>query len=211
MEDIRGVRRGCCTLCGCAAYDGGNAGKKCLDCNHPPGKHQNLDVLVTNSSVEDITPAKSDQSGEAATTSISLESISLHELELSPSAVEEESDRAEHSVCWEIEEKNHQEAELCPEDEAPVKEPMISIAKSIESPQSWAIQELALTSSNLVSVSPIVPSGGSLLADSERCCYRDCNRLRFKDKDKTHPFCSRKHANLYQQESLGMQCNTVLR
>ena len=57
--DIRGIRRGSCSSCGCEAYDGGGVGRKCLDCGHPPGKHKNLDLKdeVTGSS-------DADQSGE---------------------------------------------------------------------------------------------------------------------------------------------------
>ena len=41
--DSRGVLRGPCTGCPCMCYNGGQDLKKCLDCGHPPGKHQNLD------------------------------------------------------------------------------------------------------------------------------------------------------------------------
>lgn len=46
--DARGVTRGSCKVkdpeCTCHGYDGGQAGKKCLICGHPPGKHRNKDV-----------------------------------------------------------------------------------------------------------------------------------------------------------------------
>lgn len=40
--DARGIPRGQCQTCSCGAYSGGNKGLKCLDCGHPPGKHENL-------------------------------------------------------------------------------------------------------------------------------------------------------------------------
>ncbi len=49
--DSRGIRRGKCTAekCSCNKYDGGKDRKKCVSCNHPPGKHSNLDKTGTNS------------------------------------------------------------------------------------------------------------------------------------------------------------------
>lgn len=46
--DSRGVQRGSCSACGCGAYDGGSAKKKCVSCGHPPGKHQNLSSAPSN-------------------------------------------------------------------------------------------------------------------------------------------------------------------
>ena len=39
--DSRGVVRGRCTFreCLCKCYDGGKAGMKCVNCQHPPVKH----------------------------------------------------------------------------------------------------------------------------------------------------------------------------
>ena len=34
--------RGGCTACGCDSYDGGSEKKKCVNCGHAPGKHQNM-------------------------------------------------------------------------------------------------------------------------------------------------------------------------
>ena len=57
-QDCRGVLRGECSDCGCDEYDGGSAGRKCLHCNHPPGKHKNLSVPPdTNSGDPDSTQA----------------------------------------------------------------------------------------------------------------------------------------------------------
>ena len=42
--DSRGILRGQCTVigCFCNCYSGGESGFKCLICNHPPAKHENL-------------------------------------------------------------------------------------------------------------------------------------------------------------------------
>ena len=40
--DSRGVKRGNCLDCICKGYDGGSEKKKCVRCEHPPGKHANL-------------------------------------------------------------------------------------------------------------------------------------------------------------------------
>ena len=40
--DSRGVKRGNCLSCFCEGYDGGPEKKKCVGCDHPPGKHTNL-------------------------------------------------------------------------------------------------------------------------------------------------------------------------
>ena len=101
MKDSRGVRRGSCTQCGCAAYDGGDAGKKCIDCNHPPGRHKNLDIGTINDSSTRGMPVKNDQSVEPATNAMPVASISMHELEfpiqMSPLTIQENSDEAEES------------------------------------------------------------------------------------------------------------------
>ena len=89
MEDCRGVRRGSCTACGCAAYDGGNTRKKCLDCSHPPGRHKNLDSVDASDS-----GIKGEDKSEQTATPMPLGAISTKEFEcgshISLIAVEEE-------------------------------------------------------------------------------------------------------------------------
>ena len=48
--DSRGIPRGGCEACSCDGYDGGNKQRKCLDCGHPPGKHENLDTRTAATS-----------------------------------------------------------------------------------------------------------------------------------------------------------------
>ena len=46
MSDVdgRGIKRGKCKSddCRCEQYDGGMEKKKCVSCEHPPGRHENL-------------------------------------------------------------------------------------------------------------------------------------------------------------------------
>ena len=84
----------------------------------------------------------------------------------------------------------------------------ISVTNSVRSfPQKYASLKHHSPSSKVVSDSPKTET---LIVDEERCCYRDCNRRRFKDKDRIHPFCGKYHASLYQKESRGMQRRTDL-
>ncbi len=48
--DSRGVRRGgCnCSQCDCGQYDGGTEGMKCNYCDHPPGKHVNMNTGIAS-------------------------------------------------------------------------------------------------------------------------------------------------------------------
>ena len=49
--DSRGILRGSCELpsCTCDGYDGGSEMKRCVHCQHPPGKHQNLSTSTSAS------------------------------------------------------------------------------------------------------------------------------------------------------------------
>ena len=40
--DVRGVRRGACSLCTCSGFSSPNGVVLCGRCNHPPGRHENL-------------------------------------------------------------------------------------------------------------------------------------------------------------------------
>ncbi len=46
--DSRGIPRGSCSQCGCDQYDGGTEGMKCNYCDHPPGKHVNMNTGIAS-------------------------------------------------------------------------------------------------------------------------------------------------------------------
>ena len=61
--DSRGVLRGSCTACSCGGYGSGQEGKKCVNCGHPPGKHQNLSTgrsTSSSTSSTSLSPTKLD-------------------------------------------------------------------------------------------------------------------------------------------------------
>lgn len=68
-------------MCGCAGYDGGSEGKKCMDCNHPPAKHVNLSSASSGQTHASPAPAPalmsavsftSPSSGDSMTRSLNM-------------------------------------------------------------------------------------------------------------------------------------------
>ena len=62
MPDCRGVRRGSCNeiRCTCDGYDGGLKMRRCIKCQHPPGKHENLSKSKSKSSSPSLSSTKED-------------------------------------------------------------------------------------------------------------------------------------------------------
>ena len=65
MCDSRGVLRGGCSSCSCDGYDGGSELRKCLNCGHPPGKHQNMSTGTVSSVTSSISAASAPTSPDS--------------------------------------------------------------------------------------------------------------------------------------------------
>ncbi len=68
---------------------------------------------------------------------------------------------------------------------------------------SSSLDEVEPPDEEPITVPIIAPPIPPQLSDGKRCCYPDCNKPRFIEKDKMHPFCGRSHATLYRQEFQG--------
>jgi len=148
-------RRGSCNSCGCEAYDGGGVGKKCLDCEHTPGQHKNLDLK------EKVAMTVEDGGDD---------------LFLNTDAEVKNSSPLEKRVPWAV---SHKE-------ESPV-----DVLDSLPGTGEVEVSE-SFVGSN-------IPVAALILSDDSRCIYPNCDSPKYKDKEKTHPFCGRYHAKMFEK------------
>ena len=76
----------------------------------------------------------------------------------------------------------------------------ISISKPIHQSEDSVGTFMPQESEVSMSQPDIVSSESLLLLDDQICIFPNCIRPRYKDKDRTHSFCGRNHADRYQVE-----------